>query len=44
MNSNHLRFVCEDYNFDIYVIKIEFNRVDILGFCIDIFINIKTRL
>jgi len=43
MNSNYLRFVCENYGFDIYVIKIGFNRVDILNFRIDIFINIKTR-
>jgi len=44
MNLNHLRFVYEDYDFDIYIIKIGFNSVDILNFRINIFINIKIRL
>jgi len=43
INSNRLRFVCESYGFDIYVIKIGLNRVDIPGFRINIFINIKIR-
>jgi len=43
MNSNYLRFVCENYGFDAYAVKIGFNRVDISGFRVNIFINIKAR-
>jgi len=36
MDLNHLRFVYENYDFDVYIIEIGFNRVDILSFCINI--------